>query len=355
MTLTRSPVTWLEHADPSDHEQLGGKCASLAEFVQAGFGVPDAFAVTTEAFWSFMEESGLLERVRAERATLDRDDVAAVAQVSARMAAAFEQAALSEGLEREIRGAYERLGERAGQPDVPVAVRSSGVAEDLEGASFAGQYDTFLWVCGADAVIEHVKRCWAGLFGAAVLTYQVAGELAAVHPDGPGIAVAVQRMVRPRAAGVMLTLDPVTGDRSKVVVESSWGLGEAVVSGEVTPDRFRIDKVTFSIVERELSAKEREYLFVPGEGVVLREVPETRRAIPSLDDDELRRLTELARRVERRRGAPQDVEWAIDEHGELHVLQVRPETIWSRRAAATVTGGSANAMDLILKRIGGGA
>lgn len=344
-------VLWLDEADPSALSLLGGKCASLAEFVQAGFGVPDAFAVTTHAFWGFMESSGLLELARSERGTLDLDDHAAVAAMSARMSAAFEAAALPGPLEHEVRTAYARLGDRAGTTESPVAVRSSGVAEDLGGASFAGQYDTFLWIMGADDVVRHVKRCWAGLFSTAVLTYRPAGT-APGGLDAVGIAVGVQRMVQPRAAGVMLTLDPVTGDRSKVVIESSWGLGEAVVSGEVTPDRFYIDKVTFEVVTREPARKESEYRFVPGQGVSLHPVPPERRDAVSVDDGDLRRLTELARRVERHRGSPQDIEWAIDEDGAVHVLQVRPETIWSQRPPASVVTAGVSGMDLVLRQMG---
>jgi pyruvate,water dikinase len=238
---------------------------------------------------------------------------------------------------------------------VPVAVRSSGVAEDLSGASFAGQYETYLWIIGADAVIEHARRCWTGLFGPQVLTYRPEG-------DAPGqesmpalpMGVGVQQMVSARAAGVMFTLDPVTGDRSKIVIEGSWGLGEAVVSGLVTPDRYRVDKVTLELLASELANKEQEFSFDPGSGVGLRDVPESRRTEACLTDEQVVALATLAKRIERHRGAPQDIEWAVDEHGTVHVLQVRPETVWSRRPATSIATGR-SALDMVMGKFMAGA
>jgi pyruvate,water dikinase len=349
-------IAWLDEADPSDASQLGGKCASLAELIQSGFGVPAGFAVTTGALWTFMERHGLLARARDARARVDARDVASVAAISAEMTAAFAAAPVPGEVEAQIRDAYDELARRAGVPDVPVAVRSSGVAEDLAGASFAGQYDTYLWICGGDDVVHHVKRCWAGLFAVEVLTYQPAGANYEPDADEPGLAVAVQQMVDARTAGVMLTLDPVTGDRSKIVIEASWGLGEGVVSGEVTPDRFRMDKVTLSLLGEDIAVKTREYRHEPGQGVALREVPAERRERPSLEAADLIALTELGRKVERHRGSPQDIEWAVDDAGRLHVLQVRPETVWSRRDAKPVAAPAPSAVAMVLRGlVGGGA
>jgi pyruvate,water dikinase len=291
-----------------------------------------------------MRESGLEEEARAVRAIAAGGDLTAVTAAGGALGDAMRAADLPAALVAAVGEAYTRLCEDAGSADVPVAVRSSGVAEDLAGASFAGQYDTYLWVIGIDAVLDHVRRCWTGLFGPQVLTY---------NPGGAGagdldMAVVVQILVRPRAAGVMFTLDPVTGDRSKIVIESAWGLGEAVVSGEVTPDRFRVDKVTLEVIERAPGEKASEYRFEPGRGVRLVPVEEERRGAASLADDHIADLAALAKRIERHRGAPQDIEWAVDEAGAVHVLQVRPETVWSNRKAATVAVGGASAVDLVL-------
>ena len=337
-------VLWLDDPAATSGELVGGKFASLAEMAGAGFGVPRAFAVSTESYRAFMRENRLEDAARAALAAAAGGDFATVEVEAERMRAAIEGAPLPAPVAATVTAAYARLCELVGASDVPVAVRSSGVAEDLAGASFAGQYETYLWVVGADAVLEHGRRCWTGLFGAQVLTY---------HPDGAdagdlGMAVVVQQMVRPRAAGVMFTLDPVTGDRSKVVIESAWGLGEAVVSGEVTPDRFRVDKVTLDVIDRTISDKVGEYRFETGRGVRFAPVPDERRRAASIEDVHVNALAALAKRIERHRGAPQDIEWVVDEHGTAHVLQVRPETVWSRREAKQVIAGGKSAVDLVL-------
>jgi pyruvate,water dikinase len=352
MTTDGAFVVWLERADGGSFAQLGGKFASLAEMTQAGFGVPPAFAVTTRAYWAFMEQEGLREAARALRAGLDPADLPAVQRASAEITAHIEATPMPEAVAEEVRRGYGALCARAGVDALPVAVRSSGVAEDLAGASFAGQYETYLWITGADAVIEHVRRCWTGLFGPQVLTYRP--ERGARAHDEMGMAVGVQQMIPARAAGVMFTLDPVTGDRSKVVIEAAWGLGEGVVSGLVTPDRYRVDKVTLELLDTEVSDKPQEFRFGPGAGVALRDVPSERRGQPCLRDGHAVALGTLAKRIERHRGAPQDIEWALDDEGTVHVLQVRPETVWSRRAPQSIAGGR-SALDMVMGKFMAGA
>jgi pyruvate,water dikinase len=162
------------------------------------------------------------------------------------------------------------------------------------------------------------------------------------------MAVVVQQLVQPRAAGVMFTLDPVTGDRSKIVIEAAWGLGEAVVSGEVTPDRYRVDKVTLEPIDRTISDKAAEYRFEGGSGAQLRPVEDDRRTAPCLDEAQVLELATLAKRIESHRGAPQDIEWAVEADGRAHVLQVRPETVWSRREARSVASSGQSALSLVL-------
>lgn len=338
-------VLWLDDAGSDSGSLVGGKFSSLAEMSGAGFGVPPAFAVATTAYRTFMRECGLEEEARAAREAASGGDLRVVTAASERMRRAIEGSKLPAAVGDAVMGAYRRLCEETGASDVPVAVRSSGVAEDLAGASFAGQYDTYLWVIGEDAVLEHVRRCWTGLFGAAVLTYRPGGDASA---EDLGMAVVVQQMVRPRVAGVMFTLDPVTGDRSKIVIEAAWGLGEAVVSGEVTPDRFRVDKVTLELVDRAISDKASEVRFDPVTGVGLHAVPDDRRTVACIEDAHAIELATVAKRIEGHRGSPQDIEWAIDDAGTVHVLQVRPETVWSQRGGRTVSVGGASAVDLVL-------
>jgi len=328
-----SLVLWLDDADAQVGALVGGKFASLAEMTAAGFGVPPAFAVTTRALETFMVESGLEHDARAVHT-----DVAAGARIQERI----EATPLPSSVQEAVAAAYSLLCQRTGVEDVPVAVRSSGVAEDLAGASFAGQYDTYLWIRGVESVLTHVRRCWKGLFGEAVLSYRPGGGV-----GDASMAVVVQQLVQPRAAGVLFTLDPVNGDRSKIVVEASWGLGEAVVAGEVTPDRYRIDKVTLDVLERVVSDKTSEYRWEDGE-IAVREVPSERRLLPCLTDDDIGALAGLAKRIERERGAPQDVEWAIDDVDVVHVLQVRPETVWSRKESKPLAASGKSAVDLVL-------
>jgi pyruvate,water dikinase len=339
-------IVWLddELAAPA---LLGGKFGSLAEMVKAGFAVPPGFGITTAAYRAFVAHEGLVDRIREARGDAPADDLPAIERCSAAIAALIAAAPMPEHLEREIRAAYERLEQHAGAAAVPVAVRSSGILEDAEGASFAGQYDTFLWICGADAVLEHVRACWAGLFGPQVLTYQPHGA-GAGSVDNAAMCVGIQQMVAARAAGVAFTLDPVTGDRSKVVIEAVWGLGEGVVSGDVTPDRFRVDKITLEILAREIADKEHEHRLDAGTGTVrLLAVDEDRRRAACLEDEHIGALAAEAKRIERHRRAPQDIEWAVDEAGHVHVLQVRPETVWSRRAAKRVLAPGERGLDRV--------
>jgi pyruvate,water dikinase len=348
-------VVWLDDAAPDASALLGGKCASLAEMIRAGFGVPGAFAVTTHAYSAFMDQDGLREAARTIRSDIDTDSLEQIERASGEITRRMESTPMPPEVTDAVRSAYAELCARAGTDAAPVAVRSSGVAEDLAGASFAGQYETYLWITGADAVTEHVRRCWTGLFGPQVLTYRPEGD-APGQEDTPAhaMAVGVQQMVDARAAGVMFTLDPVTGDRSKIVIEGAWGLGEAVVSGLVTPDRHRVDKVTLELLTSVVADKEQEFRFEPGSGVGLHDVPEARRAEACLTDEQVVALATLGKRIERHRGAPQDIEWALDDHGDVHVLQVRPETVWSRKPAKSVAVGR-SALDMVMGKFMPGA
>jgi pyruvate,water dikinase len=345
-------VVWIDDADDAPPGCLGGKFGSLAEMTSAGFAVPPGFGITTGGYRAFADAAGLIDELKATGGVDDPSDLPAIEAASAHMAGVIESAAMPADVEHEIRTAYAALEERTGVQGVPVAVRSSGENEDLAGASFAGQYDTYLWVSGADDLIAHVRKCWAGLFGPQVLTYRPDGQTSAVGAlENTAMCVGVQQMVGARSAGVMFTLDPVTGDRSKVVVEGCWGLGEGVVSGDVTPDRFRIDKVTFEVIERAIGAKEQEHVFDPAAGaVVLRDVDDERRGQQSVSDAELVELAKLAKSIEKHRGAPQDIEWAIAADGRLHLLQVRPETVHSQREVKPIVETGTSAVQQVMSK-----
>jgi pyruvate,water dikinase len=260
----------------ADEAVFGGKSASLGELIAAGIPVPAGFALSSAAGEDDLEE------------------------------------------------AVARYGE-LGEP--PVAVRSSALGEDSAEASFAGMQDTYLWVLGAEAVCDAIRRCWASLHNPEAVAYRER-----LGGPAPAMGVTVQRMVDSIVSGVLFTCNPVSGDPSTVAVNASWGLGLAVVGGEVTPDEYRVSKVTGEVLQRTIGPKEVEYR--PGaDGPELRDVEAERRAVACLDDDQLGELLELGRRVERHFGCHQDVEWAIDAKGELFVLQSRPVTVAPRRSS----------------------
>ncbi|MCW2716664.1 PEP/pyruvate-binding domain-containing protein [Pseudonocardia sp.] len=345
-------VLWLDDDAAPGNRVLGGKFGSLAEMTAAGFAVPLGFGITTDAYRAFLDASGLAEEARALQARAAQAELEEVSALSAAFTAKLEAAPLPAALEATIRDSYAELERRSGVAGLPVAVRSSGEAEDLAGASFAGQYDTFLWIRGADDVLRYVRRCWAGMFGTAVLTYRP--DPGSPPPADLGICVGIQQMVDARTAGVMFTLDPVTGDRSKIVLEGVWGLGEGVVSGDLTPSRYVVDKVTFEILKRDITPQDRQHRFDETTAEVgLVPVPAERRELSPLEDEHIIRLAELAKTIERYRGAPQDIEWAVAEKGDVHVLQVRPETVWSRRAAEAPIAPAKSALDHVLARFAG--
>ena len=331
-------IVWFDdYTEERDRPRVGGKNASLGTMMAAGLPVPPGFAVTTAAYDLLREDTEHAGQIRSLLSSVDHDDPRKLQRISAEVRALVEDIPMSPQVDEAIRASYAALSERCGLADVPVAVRSSATAEDLPDASFAGQQDTFLWVTGEDDVVANVKRCWSSIFTDRAITYR--------HQTGHdheviAMSVGIQKMVDPKAAGVAFTLNPHNGDRSQVAIDASWGLGEAVVSGEVTPDNFLVDKVMREIVGRIISPKAIEYRLA-GNTVEKCEVPEERRAVQCLTDEEVVAVALMARRAEKHYGSPQDVEWAIDRHlpdGEnVILLQARPETVWSRKPVAPVT------------------
>jgi phosphohistidine swiveling domain-containing protein len=265
---------------------VGGKAANLGELIRGGFDVPPGFCVSTEAYrWAVRGtavEAGTIEDASAARA-------------------AVFNAPIPQPVADAVRDAYARLESSA---DGPVAVRSSATAEDLPGASFAGQQDTYLNVAGIDAVLDAVHRCWASLWTDRAVAYRAAQGI-----DGSGVALAVvvQRMVDAESAGVLFTADPVTGRRRQAVLDAARGLGDAVVSGAVDPDHFVVDTATGRILERRRGGSADEQAV-------------------SLTDAQVRALVALGDRVESAFGSPQDIEWAVDADGHAWLTQSRPIT-----------------------------
>jgi pyruvate, water dikinase len=327
-------IVHFEDASKDDHPRLGGKCAGLATLIAAGAAVPTGFAITTQAYADMLAVDGLHNEIAKRTDRISPDDVGSQAAIALQIRDLITARPTPANVSAAIRAGYQALCTRAGR-DVPVAVRSSGTAEDLPEASFAGQGDTYLWTVGIDAVIDRVKHCWASLFTARAIAYRAKQGLGQLDLL---MAVGVQQMVDARAAGVAMSLDPKNGDRSKIVVESIWGLGEPLVSGHVTPDYFLIDKVLLVPVKRTIVPKLQELVADRrARKTVTRDVEEDRRNIPSLTENQLRAVARAVKAVEKAIGSPQDIEWAIDtqrqEDDGVVLLQSRPETVWSNKKA----------------------
>jgi pyruvate,water dikinase len=327
---------------------VGGKNASLGELLRAGTRVPAGFAITTYAYECFLDRAGLREALRDSAAAVDPADPLSLEHASHAARELIEGAPLPADLAQALDASYEVLAQEAGVLDPPVAVRSSATSEDSADASFAGQQETYLWVRGADSLARHAVRCWSSLYTPQALAYRARMG----YPlDGASMSVGVQRMVDARAAGVLFTLNPLNGDPSKIVIEASWGLGTSVVGGEITPDRYSVDKVTLAVLSRTISLKSSQDLPAPAGGVARAAVPTELQDAPCLSDDEVRELALLGKLIERREGAPQDIEWATDRRlpfpANVLLLQSRPETVWSRRAAKPIVTPKATALDYV--------
>ena len=349
--ITTRPVLRFADVGIGDVPSVGGKGASLGELLRAGIRVPDGFVVTTAAFRSAVSALDLGSRVTA----LDPTDASAVAAACAGLRAVVESAPLPGDVVEAVESAYAELCAEAGNERLPVAVRSSATSEDSADASFAGLQDTYLWVRGAGSVLEQIRRCWASLYSVESVTYRLRRGIA---EEDLAMAVVVQRMVDSLSSGVMFTRSPLTGDRSVVCIDASWGLGSAVVSGDVTPDSFVVSKVTGEISKRTVATKTRWHQPDPGgSGVLEGDVPDQLQDVPSISDAEIAELVAVARKIEAHYGSPQDIEWAVSRSapaGEnLFLLQSRPETVWAEKDRARTAAPAARPYDHVFNLLGG--
>ncbi|WP_267642458.1 phosphoenolpyruvate synthase [Haloarchaeobius amylolyticus] len=309
-------VLWLDEIRASDIEAVGGKGASLGELTAAGLPVPPGFVVTAGTYRRFIEEAGIDEEL-FEAVDVDVDDSKALSEAEARASELILGTEFPDDLREEVLEAYREVGDG----EAFVAVRSSATAEDLPDASFAGQQETFLNVT-EDELLERVRECWASLFTQRAIYYRQ--QQGFDHAD-VNIAVVVQLMVDAEKSGVMFTSHPSTGE-PKMIIESAWGLGEAVVSGSVSPDNYVIDRKTREVAEVTVADKKIQMVKDPDTGETVEvEVDEDRRTERVLSDEELAKLRELGETVEDHYDTPQDVEWAIVD-GEVFMLQSRPIT-----------------------------
>jgi pyruvate,water dikinase len=309
-------ILWLEEIKKDDISSVGGKGASLGEMASIGLPVPGAFMVTAQAFRRFLIETGIEERLFQGLVNLDVEDPDELEKAAHDAKKLVLSVKMPTAIEKDIIGAYRKIGK-----SLVVAVRSSATAEDLPDASFAGQQDTFLNIKGNKALIEAVHKCWASLYGARAIYYRAKQGFEDRNVD---IAVVVQQLVRSEKAGVMFSSHPVTGE-STTIIEGSWGLGEAVVSGSVSPDKYVFDNRTARVVDRYIANKLIEILPDGEHGTKEVPVSAERQDIPVLSDTELAELARFGSVAESHYGVPQDIEWSIV-GDTIYILQSRPIT-----------------------------
>jgi pyruvate,water dikinase len=341
------PVAWFREVGLSDRLTVGGKGGSLGELTQAGIAVPPGFVVTTAGFELFLKALEARAPIRPQVEALDPDDLGAATKLSEDLRRRVIEEPFPEEVEQGILSALAGLAPNG----EPVAVRSSATTEDAEDASFAGLQDTFLWVLTPADVLTKVRECWGSLYSVESMCYR---RKQGLPEDGVAMAVVVQIMVDAACAGVMFTRSPTTGDKSVITIEGAWGLGSAVVSGEVTPDKWVLGKITGEISARDISDKHARQVPAEGGGIVEVENEADLRTAPCLTDDQLMALREVGRKVERHYGRAQDIEWALDKAGNILLLQSRPETVWSAKdVVAPVKKPEGNPLNHVMTIFGG--
>jgi phosphoenolpyruvate synthase/pyruvate phosphate dikinase len=314
-----SYIAWM-HNGKLPRERVGGKGASLSELMSAGFKVPDGFCVTADGYRYFVTANGLEDRVAAVLAQLDSSDAAAVRHAAETIGGLVREMPLPGDLCEEIGEAHAQLTATMGRHS---AVRSSAISEDGSAASFAGLYESYLNMVGAPEVLDAVHRCYVSLWSQRAVSYRAnrAGG------SEEAMAVVVMKLVPSETSGIAFTAHPVTGSLDQVIINSSFGLGEAIVSGRVTPDSFLIDKRDFRLLEREIYPKELAVFPHPGGGggVIEEKLTPDRQRAASLTDEQATAVARLAVEVEAHYGSPQDIEWGMY-NGQLYLLQSRPIT-----------------------------
>jgi pyruvate,water dikinase len=357
----KSLVLWFENLRNTDVPIVGGKNASLGEMIHAGMPVPPGFAVTAYSYEKFIEQTGIAEKIYKiiKETVKDPNDPKQYDAASKKIRELIEKTPMPPKIADSVKSAYKELNKRFHLKDAFVAVRSSATAEDLPDASFAGQQETFLNVKGSGELLEKVVKCWSSLFTPRAIFYR--NEKGFAH-EKVFISVGVQKMVNSRAAGVIFTINPVTGDLSEIVIEGNYGLGETVVSGAVNPDDFVVDKSTLKIKEKRLAKKTVQYNRDPNTGKTIHlDVPKEKQKEPCVSDEEIVKLAEIAKLIEAHYKKAMDIEWAIDKDlsfpQNIFVVQARPETVWSAKSMETpiqVEEGKPTELKVVVKGMAAG-
>ncbi|MBI5017613.1 MAG: PEP/pyruvate-binding domain-containing protein [Deltaproteobacteria bacterium] len=317
-------IYWLEELNQGHNDLVGKKCANLGEMTKLGMKIPPGFAITVDGYQKFMELTGLRDKIQAYFTTLGpelRHSVAKQMQAGRTTQQMIRETPVPEAIAEEIARNYRVLCERCGRPDLSVAVRSSGAV------SMPGQMETYLNVQGEQDVIRRVVEVWESTFTTRAIAFRLEKGMPV---DQAPIGVAVIKMVNARSAGVVLTVIPTTADVDRVVIEGNWGLGESVVSGDITPDNFIVEKASRAI-EKKIAHKNKWVVF-NGRGTMKGEVPLELRDLPCLEDPEILEIVRIAQNVEGHFGVPQDMEWVIDKD-----LPFPNNVFWVQARAAKFT------------------
>ena len=322
-------IKWFSELDENDIDQAGGKGANLGQLTQKGIEVPPGFCVTAEAYRDFIEEKGIEGEIRELIDKVDRHNSHKLNNISREIRDIIKYSEIPESIRKEIVRGYSKLNEKVGER-CKVAVRSSATAEDLPDASFAGQQDTYLYIFGEEELTNYVQECWASLWTARAIYYR---EEKGFDHFKVALSAVVQKMVNSEKSGVVFTANPINNNRDELMINSSWGLGEAVVSGIVTPDEIVIDKNNQSIMDKRINRKTKMIIKKPGNKIgtelvnVVDQLGQDKVTEPSLSDSEIKRLSDMAQKIEELYGSPQDIEWGFDQDTEkLYILQSRPIT-----------------------------
>lgn len=323
-------VLWFDELRRADVGLVGGKSSSLGELTSSvDVPVPYGYATTANAYRYFMEKTGQNKKIHKMLQELqDVEDSVELHEVCTKIRESICSATMPEDLAEQIGKAYEELAEKVGEKNPFVAVRSSATAEDLPDASFAGQQDTYLNVTGRDMVIRKVKECYASTFTDRAVYYRAKKNF---DHENVALSAAVQMMADAKAAGVMFTVNLATGADDSIMIEGSWGLGEYIVQGTVTPDNFVVDKDSLTITSRRINEKSIELIRKEGGDVEERKVEPERAKAQVISDEQIAQLVDYAKRIEKHYGCYMDMEWAVDHKDRLWILQARPETVWSKK------------------------
>lgn len=324
---------------------VGGKGANLGELTSSGFPVPHAFVLTTVSYDYFLGENGLMPKILKEISKIDPRSDDSLVRASRSIRALFDRCAIPEDLTKDIRDSYNiLLGGKKGF----VAVRSSATAEDLPDASFAGQQETYLNVSSINDLYDKIRKCWSSLFTARAISYR---EKQGYSHGDVKLAVVVQRMVDSEFSGIMFTVDPHNGAKN-IIVEGGYGLGEAIVGGEVTPDTYRVDKSKMALTAKRVSKQTWKYVRGPKGGLMKKDVPADMQKAQKIPDARVLEIAEIGRQVEIHYNKPMDMEWCIEDD-KVYLVQARPITaVGSAGGSETASGDGVGGAETVLTGLG---